>query len=181
MRSSFTSARMPRSTVTFLFIDAGSQSTWTIFARRANFEVLLPVTRSLKRTPSARRRSASAIAAFAANSPWRPASPSARGSVSSNEPMPIKVVATGIPALCASAATSFDAPDAITPPPARITGRFAPFMSFARRLTCDAVAETSGWYARRKTRSGYVAEVSACWQSRGTSITTGPGLPCVAI
>ena len=43
--------------MTFLFIDAGSQSTWTIFARRANFEVLLPVTRSLKRTPSARRRS----------------------------------------------------------------------------------------------------------------------------
>ncbi len=35
MRSSFTSAKIPRSTVTFLSIDAGSQSTWTIFARRA--------------------------------------------------------------------------------------------------------------------------------------------------
>ena len=138
----------------FLLIDAGSQSTWTIFARRANFAALLPVTRSLKRTPSASRRSASAIAAFAANSPWSPARPSASGSVSSNEPMPISVVATGMPTLCASAATSPDAPEATTPPPARITGRFAPFTSLARRATCEGVAETSGWYALRNTRAG---------------------------
>ena len=36
----------------------------------------------------------------------------------SNDPKPIKVVATGISALCARLATSLAAPEAMTPPPA---------------------------------------------------------------
>ena len=93
----------------------------------------------------------------------------------------MRVVATGMSARCARAATSIAAPEAITPPPAYITGRFASFRSFARRAIWEAVAALSGWYALSDTRSGYCASVSPCWQFFGMSITTGPGFPCVAM
>ena len=117
VRTSFTSATMPRSACTFLLMDAGSQSTWTSFAFFAYSESFA-VTRSEKRTPSATMRSASWMDQFAAALPCMPLKPRASASRSSKDPRPMSVVVTGICARCASAARSFAAPDAITPPPA---------------------------------------------------------------
>ena len=115
---SLMSATMPSAAGTFLSIDEGSQSTCTMRAFPAYRAMSSPVTRSLKRTPSASTRSAPAIAAFAANVPWTPAMPSASGSSGSKLPMPIRVVATGMSARFASTATSRAAFAEMTPPPA---------------------------------------------------------------
>ena len=50
-----------------------------------------------------------------------------------------------------------------------------------KRIICEEEAVDSGWKARSDTRSGYCAAVSAFCTFFGTSMTTGPGLPCVAM
>ena len=86
---------MPTSTGTFLPISLASISTW-IFFECCAYVASLPVTRSSKRMPKARRRSASWMAVLTKASPCMPIMPRHRGWLAGKPPRPSRVRATGV-------------------------------------------------------------------------------------
>jgi len=105
------------STRTFFWMDVGSMSMWMILACGAN-SLIFPVTRSSKRAPTARITSELEIAMFAAYVPCIPSIPSESGSDPGNAPIPMSVVVTGRERARESSASSPEAFDRMTPPPA---------------------------------------------------------------
>ena len=93
----------------------------------------------------------------------------------------MSVVVTGIRVSSASARSSFDASDPMTPPPTYRTARRARIMVFAAFFTWPGCPSYVGLYDRRWTRSGY--SKSACFMSTsfGRSMCTGPGRPVAAM
>src|SRR4051794_4038235 len=81
---------------------------------------------SVKRLPTDRMTSALAASSFPHDDAVSPIVSAASGWVSSIAPLPFHVVTTAAPRRSASAVSSALASDEITPPPATITGRFAP-------------------------------------------------------
>ena len=79
-------------------------------------------------------RSVSSSARFATGVPNEPIIPRFIGSTVGSAPRPIIVVTTGIPAVSESRATSRCARALNTPPPAQISGCFAPCRDSQTRL-----------------------------------------------
>ena len=98
-------------------ISAGSMSMWITLACGANSESL-PVTRSEKRAPTQVSRSHSVMAMLAYFDPCMPTGPRLSGWLEGKAPLAMSVVTTGIRMLSASCASSAQACDATTPPPA---------------------------------------------------------------
>jgi hypothetical protein len=117
LSTSFKSPTIGMSTGTFFWIEVGSMSMWMILACGANSSTF-PVTRSSNRAPTAMIRSLWEIAMFAAYVPCIPSIPMCRGSVLGNAPIPISVVVTGIPRMCARSVSCAEDPERMTPPPA---------------------------------------------------------------
>ena len=92
------------------------------------------VDQSTNRQPTLSTTSADDASAFPMVDPVSPMVWPARGWVSSIAPLPFQVVTTGAPSRSASARSSAVASAEITPPPATMTGRFAPASSAARAL-----------------------------------------------
>ncbi len=76
--------------------------------------------------PTARTTSAEPTTALAVGMPKVPMTPTPRGSVSGNTPLPAAVVATGASRARARAASESQACPTRTPLPAMMTGRVAP-------------------------------------------------------
>ena len=112
----FTSLRMGSFTTLFLLISELSMSMWTIVPCFAN-SLILPVTRSSKRTPMASSRSASFTALLAYTVPCMPSHLSESSCVSGKQPMPISVVATGMPVRSTNSSNSALASPEMMPPP----------------------------------------------------------------
>jgi hypothetical protein len=119
----------------FLPISAGSMSAWMTRAPGAN-ESRLPVTRSSKRAPRLMIRSERCSPATAATVPCMPGMPRCWTWESGNAPRAISVVTTGMPVYSASARSSLEARERITPPPTYSTGRFASRISRAASRIC---------------------------------------------
>ena len=92
-------------------------SMWMIFACGANSETL-PVTRSLKRAPTAIRRSHSVTAMLAYLEPCMPTGPRFSGFEQRMAPLPMSEVTTGICMRSAMEVSSWHAWLVTMPPPA---------------------------------------------------------------
>ncbi len=123
------------STATFLPISAGSMSICIMLAFGAN-SATLPVVRSENLHPTAMRQSHLSTVRLATLRPCIPSIPRDDGWSSGNEPLPRRVVVTGAFMSSDNLLTSSEAPDIITPPPARITGFSDLFMSSAALFIC---------------------------------------------
>ena len=131
---------------------------------------------STKRQPTDSSTSADAVSALPIVEPVSPIVCPASGWVSSIAPFPFQVVTTGAPSRSASSTSSAEASEPMTPPPATITGRFAP--ASIRAASSTNVASGRGRpRASRSSRSGSVTEAASAWTSIGTSSRTGPGRP----
>ncbi|ESY00626.1 hypothetical protein X753_28655 [Mesorhizobium sp. LNJC399B00] len=86
-----------------------------------------PVVKSCRRVPIASTTSASSASRLAADVPVTPTAAMFSGCVSGSEDLPPCVSQTGMPALSANFASSSEACEYSTPPPAMISGFFAPF------------------------------------------------------
>ena len=107
-------------------ISAGSMSTWMVQAAGSGRKVGLQlVSCSSKRAPSASTTSASGSSFLVSQVRWWPMPPAASGWSSGRLPLPASVVITGAPSASASWRTSIQAPEAMAPPPARISGLLA--------------------------------------------------------
>ena len=137
----------------FLPISAGSMSMCITRACGAN-PCASPVERFAKRVPTASTRSLSCIASFAAGSPYIPSIPRLSGLSSGKPPLPVSVVATGICIDSASCVSSAVAPEAMTPPPAYMTGRFAFSIARAACFTCLLLPLYVGLYDWSLTSAG---------------------------
>jgi hypothetical protein len=84
-----------------------------------------PVVRSENLVPTATSRSARDAAKFASGLPCIPIIPKKRRWLSGNAPLPMSVHDTGISPASAKAISSSVAPEAMTPPPASMSGRSA--------------------------------------------------------
>ncbi len=95
--------------------------------------------------PMATTRSASCTVRLARAEPNTPVTPIDSGWRSSIVPFPLIVVTTGVALRSARRQTSCGAPENVTPPPARITGRSA-----ARSMATAAVTSASSGAERKR-------------------------------
>ena len=171
-----TSPTSGTSTFTVLSISDGSISAWIFFAPVAKV-LVLPVTRSSKRIPSATIRSDCCTAKLTHASPCMPIIPSDNGCVAGKPPRPSSVCATGMSARSASSRRAFVAPAIITPCPARMTGRFAASINSAALSSRSTRAPRRFPLRGRRGGASAGASTVACCASLVMSISTGPGRP----
>ena len=99
--------------------------------------------------------------------------------------LPFMVIATGIPSFSASSTSSARASEAVTPPPATITGRSA----FASIASARSTAPASGGiryagnrvYCSSIRTSNSPSPATSSPSRPGNSRCTGPGVPVVAV
>ena len=178
--ASFASATIGTSTCTFFEIAAVSISICTICAFGAN-EWSFPVILSLNLVPIENNRSHSFTAILHAYAPCIPRLPIYKGCVVGIAPRPITVVTTGTFVMSTSFVNSSLACAILTPPPARNNGFFAFESILIARFNCPTWTCVFGLYPRIFTSFGYSAFPSSPITSFGRSISTGPGLPVLAI
>ena len=159
-------------------ISVGSMSTWTSFVGGMLYVspfLKEPEVQSTNRHPTLSRTSAVEVRRLADVLPLEPPGPPLRTWSSGMEPLPLKVVTTGAPRCSARATSSAHASEPMAPPPATITGRFAPTSSSAARWDSTGSGRTlpSG-STGVAGRSAFT--VSAC-ASMAMSTWTGPGRP----
>ncbi|GBU22548.1 hypothetical protein R80B4_02458 [Fibrobacteres bacterium R8-0-B4] len=123
------------STCTILETEAGSTSMCMTEALGANLATK-PVTRSSKRTPTETIRSHSCKARLAHLAPCIPGIPMNSGCPPGKAPSPMNERVTGMFVVSASFLSSSCAPEATTPPPAKMIGFFALAISAAAFSIC---------------------------------------------
>ena len=164
----------------FLPISAGSMSMWIFLASAAKVS-RFAVALSENLVPTASSTSVSEIKRLAAGFPCMPMLPTDMGWTSGMAPLPMKVVATGAISRSESLMSSSEALEVMTPPPASMRG----FWALASILAAAFIWARSGVFTRLYPRASIwlVNSTSAVWACTflGRSISTGPGLPVVAM
>ena len=131
---------MTRVTVsTFLSTSLLSMSMWTTFAPGEKSSRRAVVLSDIL-APTTRRTSASETMRFASPVPCIPQRPVKRGWSLDMAPFPIRVVVTGATSMSASFTSSAEAFDAMTPPPAMMTGLWA----LERRVAAQSISRGLG-------------------------------------
>ena len=87
-------------------------------------------------------------------SPCMPIMPRQSGWLCGKPPMPRRVRATGVPVFSANSRSACEAPDRITPAPARMSGRSALSMSSTARARLSSSGGSGSWSPGRCTVSG---------------------------
>ena len=165
-----------------LDIEVGSISTCTMVAFGQNFLTLL-VTRSSNLAPKARITSAFAMALLASKLPCIPNMPIKLLCRPDIPPNPIRVLVTGALSFSTNSVNNSAALAMIMPPPAYITSRFACVIVCTAFLIWRWWPLTVGLYERILTSALKINSAVYCGIriSLGSSITTGPGRPVLAI
>ncbi len=110
--------------------------SWTRVRRGLANAAREPVVKSASRVPMASTTSASAASALAALDPVTPIAPTLAAWSQARLPLPACVSATGMPRRAAKSPSRRSASAYLTPPPATISGRFAPLSASVAASSC---------------------------------------------
>ena len=128
------------------------------------------------------KQSHPSTAKFVDSSPCIPKSPNESSWSSGIEPLPIRLVATGIFAFVANSTNSSEAFASITPPPASMIGFLESCMACMAFFICLGFPPMFGLYPFSSSLSSISTSVTSFSKtSFGRSTTTTPGLPVDAM